>query len=1093
MKIVKKIGLLVPFLAMLFFGLHQASAATLPQNFHSGPNTLFNHTFTYKNNQITVTLVDSAALNQPSYPITFTQNGSNKLEYDSVQQIFCANNVEIVAAPAKITLSSSPSGNSFKGTLSAYTRLNGGNCEAFTNNPITIQNSDVGSGGNQGLPATITYNGSTYHQIGNINLYGLTTQESPDCFGGSVIVTNAAGTNGTAYVGLQYNTNGGLSYLAPVLNKAGQLTSAINNQINGCGFPGSTPPTPYAGSISNGSLNAPTPTSSSSSGGTDTSSSCIDDRSLSWIICPVLNGLSKSADGIESFVAGQLNFNVQDNLSDSVHRAWTIFRTLTSVIIVIVMLVMVFSQAVGGGPFDAYTVRKMLPKLVAAIILMQISWPLCEYFIRLSNDAGQAIGQLMAAPFGGPNQLELGALIQRWSGGGAIIVGVATTGGLIAAIVAAGALIAWGWPVLLLAILLVFIAVVVALATLLVRNALIILLVMLAPLAFIAFVMPGADRYWKMWKDNFIRVLAFFPLVIALIYAGRIFAWIVAGLGTPGPFDLIMILAGFFGPYFFLPKTFKWAGPGVAAAYNAISTSAPIKRGREAAQKGLMERQQRNIDQRAKALDPTKEGYARATKKKFGIPYRWSGNVPRTVMENVAAGRVIPTKRGLANTIQRGEKWNADEEALEAARVKREKDKAAALTPAEAAKYKDVSTLPFSYKLSADGKKVEAEVSDNATARGKASLFINAGSADERRAGVAVDQSLKTSSWIEIFKRLVPVTDTKLQKRIRESGAEYWEGDNNDPATKGKLFVRMYDLPRYNAKVNSSEDLYPLPLGKGLLATPHITNPENKSLTQLQEAENEKAIQEGRAPRTIKPHHIQRALDTINGYMDAGNITSQSEAEFEEFGRLAQEDPDVSVAFGQLLHRIAHGGQGGINVLTHLRSSASMNKTLQGLLSHGVGHDSVDPSTGEVVPQYATIEEYLQEGQRSMAAQAPQQAAAPAQRQPEVAQRVQQAAVQSQPAVVVNQNTGGTLYVHQPEPQVFQLKPGESVSPGGVILSRLSRGAQEELNSQFESMRRELRDLKRMTARTQQQQQRLDEIQTAHPDWQDDDEQPENT
>src|SRR5581483_2698436 len=49
-------------------------------------------------------------------------------------------------------------------------------------------------------------------------------------------------------------------------------------------------------------------------GGSDTSSSCIDDASLSWIICPVMTGLSKSADSVEGFVASQLNFSVHENL-----------------------------------------------------------------------------------------------------------------------------------------------------------------------------------------------------------------------------------------------------------------------------------------------------------------------------------------------------------------------------------------------------------------------------------------------------------------------------------------------------------------------------------------------------------------------------------------------------------------------------------------------------------------------------------------------------------------------------------------------------------------------------------------------------------
>jgi hypothetical protein len=403
----------------------------------------------------------------------------------------------------------------------------------------------------------------------------------------------------------------------------------------------------------------------------DSSSSCIDDRSLSWMICPVLNGLSRSADGIESFVASQLNFSVSDNLGPSVQRAWTIFRTLTSIIIVIVMLVMVFSQAIGGGPFDAYTVRKMLPKLVAAIILMQISWVLCEYLIRLSNDAGQAVGQLMAAPFGGPNQLELGALIQRLNTVGAVILGVATTAGLLTAIVASGAIILYGWPILLLAIILVFLALVVALATLLFRNALIVLLVIFSPLAFLAFVLPGTDRYWKIWKDNFVKLLVFFPLVIAVIYGGRIFAWIVAGLGASGPFDLIIVLAAFFGPYFFLPKTFKWGGSFLAMASKAISESAPLKKGGEVARRELVSGEDSAMKRRmghfaAKYTDKDAEGNA--------TPWR------ERTMNSLLAGRFIPTQRAKAGMVARGNAFKSKENELKTALASRRREKAASAT-----------------------------------------------------------------------------------------------------------------------------------------------------------------------------------------------------------------------------------------------------------------------------------------------------------------------------------------------------------------------------------------------------------------------------
>jgi hypothetical protein len=38
-------------------------------------------------------------------------------------------------------------------------------------------------------------------------------------------------------------------------------------------------------------------------------------------------------------------------------------------------------------------------------------------------------------------------------------------------------------------------------------------------------------KYWNLWSDNFTRALLLFPVMVGIIYTGRIFAWIVGGLG----------------------------------------------------------------------------------------------------------------------------------------------------------------------------------------------------------------------------------------------------------------------------------------------------------------------------------------------------------------------------------------------------------------------------------------------------------------------------------------------------------------------------------------------------------------------------------
>lgn len=283
-----------------------------------------------------------------------------------------------------------------------------------------------------------------------------------------------------------------------------------------------------------------------------------------WLLCGVLRGLDGFMDKMNGLIESQLVINVKANFNPNVHQAWAVFRTISSALLVVIMLVMVISQAFGGGPFDAYTIRKLLPRIVAAVIFIQLSWVIGVWLVGIANDLGRGIGQLMSVPFGGRDQLGLDKLIGQ--------LGAAAPAGLEVTTLLAVGLAVWINPfgALMLALFIVLGAVV-ATATLLVREALVIGSVIFFPLAIVAWILPGTQKYWKMLWDNFIKALLLFPLIVALIYIGRIFAWIVGVHGGgSGPLDAFAIAIGFFGPYFLLPKAFKWGGNIMSMAASNI-------------------------------------------------------------------------------------------------------------------------------------------------------------------------------------------------------------------------------------------------------------------------------------------------------------------------------------------------------------------------------------------------------------------------------------------------------------------------------------------------------------------------------------------
>ncbi len=315
---------------------------------------------------------------------------------------------------------------------------------------------------------------------------------------------------------------------------------------------------------------------------------------LNWILCPIVAGLSTAANNINTFVQGQLNIDVPSNFGQqiitvtnkdgststvktydksSIKTAWAVFKDLTSILLVLLMLVMVISQAMGSQMFDAYTVKKVMPKLVIAVIGMQLSWDICIWVIGLFNDIGNGVADLISAPFGGQSALDLPSLMNRLSYAWQAV----STAGSWIAIILAGMALWWWWPWLLIGGFLVFLAVIIAMATLLVRNAILIIGVIVAPIALLSWILPNTNKFWKYWYSNFSKALMLFPLVMGIIYGGRIFAWVAGDLGNPGPLDLFMVFIGYFGPYFFLPKTFKYGGTILAQASRAIGENGAIK------------------------------------------------------------------------------------------------------------------------------------------------------------------------------------------------------------------------------------------------------------------------------------------------------------------------------------------------------------------------------------------------------------------------------------------------------------------------------------------------------------------------------------
>jgi hypothetical protein len=304
---------------------------------------------------------------------------------------------------------------------------------------------------------------------------------------------------------------------------------------------------------------------------------------LSWLLCPIVNGLVGIIGDVDNLITNLLSVGGGNNSANpssifcdaasnstttcgAYYSAWSEFRNIALGLLVIVGLIAIVTEALGMEILDAYTIRKVLPRLVFAAIAITLSWELMRFFVELTNAIGFGIRYLIYAPFEQLNtNINLG-------GGGGFAVDLATSAAISAMSIVG--LLSFAATAA--------IAVFVAFLTLVIRQLLIILLIILAPIAILAYILPNTQKVFKLWWDSFSKALFMFPIIVALIAIGRVFASVTLYGHSGNAIYQIIAFAAYFGPYFAVPFTVRFAGGALSqiggfvhnahrGAYGAVS------------------------------------------------------------------------------------------------------------------------------------------------------------------------------------------------------------------------------------------------------------------------------------------------------------------------------------------------------------------------------------------------------------------------------------------------------------------------------------------------------------------------------------------
>ena len=284
---------------------------------------------------------------------------------------------------------------------------------------------------------------------------------------------------------------------------------------------------------------------------------------IGWIVCPIVNTLASMSEGARAKLVDMLTINAKSILGDtsegSVYSYWSKIRDYANILFVVFFLFVIYSQMTGYG-LDNYGIKRMLPKLIIGVIVVNASFYICGLLVDLSNVVGSSAFNFVSTAAVG--DIPAG----DWSNSDSSWINKIAAGALILTV---------GYFALAAVISMLLFVVITAVTTIFllgVREAIIIMCIVLSPLAFVAMIMPNTEGLYKKWWSAFKASLMVYPMV-GLVFGASNLAARILGSGLKES-DIIMqsiVALLVFAPLLIVPKLVRSAveiiGIGGAVAW----------------------------------------------------------------------------------------------------------------------------------------------------------------------------------------------------------------------------------------------------------------------------------------------------------------------------------------------------------------------------------------------------------------------------------------------------------------------------------------------------------------------------------------------
>ena len=280
---------------------------------------------------------------------------------------------------------------------------------------------------------------------------------------------------------------------------------------------------------------------------------------VGWFVCPATQLIADRMDGVLDIIKSFLivhTLQTDTTKNNPIYEIWQKVRDVSNVCFVLVFLLIIYAQITNQG-LSNYGIKSMLPRLIIGAILVNVSYWISGALVDTSNVLGSSIQQFFTdVRHGLSSHGRLGDELS-WTGvTGVVLAG----GGVLGKVVVANGGIGPSLTLLTTMLFCAIVAAIVAMVILAMRQALITLCIIVAPLAFVAYVLPSTNKYFDKWKDLFATMLLMFPLISFIFGAAQLAGYAIIANAGDSITQIIIGLAVQVAPIAITPLIIKLSG-----------------------------------------------------------------------------------------------------------------------------------------------------------------------------------------------------------------------------------------------------------------------------------------------------------------------------------------------------------------------------------------------------------------------------------------------------------------------------------------------------------------------------------------------------